>query len=30
MDGVHILELSSERMIIERVNDSVDEYVIQD
>lgn len=28
--GMHILELSRERMIIEWVNDSVNEYVIQE
>lgn len=28
--GMHILELSSERIIIEWVNDSMNEYVIQD
>lgn len=28
--GMHILELSRERIIIEWVNDSVNEYVIQE
>ena len=29
-EGMHILELSRERIIIEWVNDSMNEYVIQE